>query len=79
MEPTKHFSKLRGDKANYLAPPNVQGMITACKWAMQKRDGEITLCYVDDEKESRSCDRDMVREFDGFLSVVNYVQSGRQT
>ena len=54
---TKHFAKLRGDKVNYLVPPKVQGMITGCKWAMQARDGTVTLCYEDDTTESRKCAR----------------------
>ena len=52
-------------------------MTTAVNYAQQVRDGTITLFYSDDTTESRACDRDMVQAFDGFLSVVAYVQAGR--
>jgi hypothetical protein len=78
MTTTKHFSKLRGDKVNYLVPAHVQCMITACQWATQARDGTVTLLYVDGTTESRKCERDICKEFDGFLPVVGYVQAGRQ-
>ena len=75
---TKHFSKLRKDKANYLVPTPIIFHITAVRWAKQERNGVITLGYSDETTESAPCDRDMVTEFDGFLPVVNYVQSQRQ-
>ena len=74
---TKHFGKLRGEQCNWLVPSNVQAMTTAVNYAQQVRDGTITLFYSDDTTESRACDRDMVQAFDGFLSVVAYVQAGR--
>ncbi len=74
---TKRFSQLRKGKVNYLVPPNVQAMITACQYAQQDKTGAITLTYIDGTTETRMSDRDLCTEFDGFCSVVGYVQAQR--
>ncbi len=74
----RHYSKLRGEKVNWLVPPQMQAMISGVQYAKQGRDGIITLTYCDGTEESRPCDKDMVQAFDGFLPVVSFVQAGRQ-
>ena len=74
---TKHFSRLRGEMCNWLVPPRIQSMMTAVSRAQQTRDGTITLHYEDGTTESVKSERDMVREFDGFMALVGWVQSQR--
>ena len=75
---TQHFRKLRGDTCNWLVPPNVQAHLTGVQYATQTRSGDIRLTYADGTQESRPCRLDMISEFASFLSVIDYVQAGRE-
>ena len=75
METTKHYSKLKEGMVNYVVPTNFQMQITAVKWASQDKTGLVTLGYIDDTKQSKKSDKDIILEMDSFLNIISFVQN----
>jgi len=76
MKKAAHYSLLEGQLTNWLVPSNYEGVLSGAKYAQQDKSGNITLTYHDDEKETRSSNKDM-SDFESFFAIVSYVQAGR--
>lgn len=73
-----HYSECKDNDCLWLVPPNIQVMICGVKYAQQDSQGNITLHYVDDTKESAHLPGINLGEQPDFFNIVSAVQSKRK-
>ena len=73
------WATLKGAQAYYRVPSAIEGMMSATVWAKQGRDGALTLRYINGEEETRVVEQPPdIDDFESYLSIVSWVQSGRE-